>query len=82
MLVEREHLAAAHENPAVDNDGVGAAAVRAIDEVGNGIVNGLPLGPHDVEQRNVGFLADFKRAEVLAPLKRRFGKALKLRATE
>src|SRR4051794_4624417 len=68
VFVEREHLAAAHEDPAIDYDGVGASAMSAIDQVGNRIVNGLPLGPHDVEQRDVGFLADFERAEIPVPL--------------
>src|SRR4051812_4104237 len=44
MLVECEHLAAAHENPAVGDDGVGTAAVCTIDQVGNRIVNGCYSG--------------------------------------
>src|ERR1700730_17558458 len=68
VLVEREHLAAAHEDFAVDNDSVGAAPVRAINQVGNGIVNGLPFRPHDVEERDVGLLLHLQRAEIRVPL--------------
>jgi hypothetical protein len=39
VFVECEHLAAAHENLAVDDDGVGATAVRAIDEKLNKEIN-------------------------------------------
>ena len=68
VFVECEHLAAAHENLAINNHGVGASAMCAIDEICNWIVNGLPLGPHDVEEGDVGFLSDFERAEFPVPL--------------
>jgi hypothetical protein len=67
-FIQCERLSAAEENFAIDDDGVGAAAVRAINEICNWIVNRLPLRAHDVEQRDIGLLAEFKRTKVLVPL--------------
>ena len=37
VLVECEHLAAAHENLSINNHGVGASAMCAIDEIAIGL---------------------------------------------
>src|SRR2546428_548921 len=68
VFVQREQLPAAHENPAIDDDRIGAAAVRAINQVCNRVVNRLPVGPPDVEQRDIGLLADVEPTGILVPV--------------
>src|SRR6476660_5428610 len=67
MLVKREELAALHEYLAVHNYRVGAAAMRAINQVCDGVVDRLPLRPHNVEDGHVGLLAHFDRSKILIP---------------
>src|SRR5881227_142444 len=67
MLVKRDELAALHEYLAVHDHRVGAAAMRAIDQVSDGIVNRLPLRPHDVQNGHVGLLPYLDRSEILIP---------------
>src|SRR4051794_25161437 len=67
MLVKREELAILHEHPTVHDYRVGAAAMRAIDQVCDGIVDRLPLRSHDIKDRHVGLLPYFDRSEIPIP---------------